>query len=152
MCSDPAVMRYIGSGTTRTREQARASIRAFERGWSENRYGLFAVERLEDARFIGFAGLSQPTFLPEIMPAVEVGWRLARQNWGRGYATEAARAALDFGFRSLGLHEIVSIVQVSNRASVRIAEKLGMALDRETQDPTSVRPVRIYCAIKPNAG
>lgn len=144
-------MRYIGSGATRTREQASTSIRAFERDWSENGYGLFAVERLDDARFIGFAGLSQPTFLPEIMPAVEIGWRFVRQSWGRGYATEAARAAVDFGFRSACLREIVCIFQVANQASARIAAKLGMAFDRETLDPTCGRSIRVYRAIKPNA-
>jgi RimJ/RimL family protein N-acetyltransferase len=153
LCGDPEVMRYIGPGETRTTSQAAASIDAFERMWDERRYGLFAVELTASGRLIGFAGLSEPHFLPEIMPAVEIGWRFARDTWGKGYATEAARAALDFGLVKLGLPEIVSIHQVGNDASGNIMRKLGMRFDRETVDQTCGRPVHIYrtCAI-PAAG
>ena len=144
MCSDPEVMRYIGSGDTRTIEQAAPSILAFERVWEEKRYGLFAVELLASNQLIGFTGLSEPTFLPEIMPAVELGWRFARQSWGNGFATEAARAVLDFGLVELELPEIVSIHQVGNDASGRIMQKLGMRFDRETIDPTCGRLVHVY--------
>jgi RimJ/RimL family protein N-acetyltransferase len=144
MCCDPDVMRYIGSGITRTREQAAASIRAYEAQWEEKGYGLFAVELLESNHLIGFTGLADPDFLPEIMPAVEVGWRFARQSWGNGYATEAARAVLAFGLEMLGIPEIVSIHQVENRASGRIMQKLGMRFDRETLDPSCGRLVCIY--------
>lgn len=144
MCNDPEVMRYVGGGGTRSREQASASIRAYESTWEEKGFGLFAVECLESHELIGFAGLAEPAFLPEIMPAVEVGWRFARQNWGNGYATEAARAALDFGLATLRIPEIVSIYQVENCDSGRIMEKLGMRFDRETLDPSCGRMVRIY--------
>ena len=144
ICSDPEVMRYIGCGSTRTRDQSAAAIRAYETDWEEKGYGLFAVELLDSHHLIGFTGLAEPTFLPEIMPAVEVGWRFARQRWGNGYATEAARAALDFGLVTLRIPEIVSIYQAENRASDRIVEKLGMRFDRETLDPTCGRLVRIY--------
>lgn len=144
MCGDPEVMRYIGSGTTRTREQSAGSIRAFERQWNRKGYGLFAVERIDGNRLIGFTGLSEPDFLSEIMPAVELGWRFERQAWGRGYATEAARAALDFGLRRRGLASIVSICQAANAASGRIAHKLGMHLEQETRDPTCGRLVHVY--------
>jgi len=144
MCSDPQVMRYIGSGDTRTREQAAAAILTFERMWDEQGYGLFAVELLGSDHLIGFTGLAEPTFLPEIMPAVEVGWRFARQSWGNGFATEAARAALDFGLVKLGIPEIVSIHQVDNHASGRIVQKLGMRFDRDTLDQTCGRLVRVY--------
>jgi RimJ/RimL family protein N-acetyltransferase len=144
MCSDPEVMRYIGSGDTRTREQAAAAILAFERVWEEKSYGLFAVELLGSNQLIGFTGLAEPAFLPEIMPAVEVGWRFTRQSWGNGYATEAARAVLDFGADQLGISEILSIHQVGNDASARIMQKLGMRFDRETMDQTCGRLVRVY--------
>jgi len=144
MCSDPEVMRYIGSGATRSYAQAQTSIHAYEREWHEKGFGLFAVERLEDGRFLGFTGLTVPSFLPAVMPAVEIGWRFARQIWGNGYASEAAQAALDFGFQTLGLPEIVGIHQTENRASGRIMEKLGMRFDREAIDPTCGRSIRVY--------
>ena len=144
MCSDPEVMRYIGSGATRTREQVQASIEAYERDWEEKGYGLCAVELLEGGRFLGFRGFSEPTFLPEVMPAVEIGWRFARQSWGKGYASEAAQAALEYGLKDLELREIVSIYQPENHASERIIEKLGMLFDREAIDPTCGRRVRVY--------
>jgi RimJ/RimL family protein N-acetyltransferase len=144
MCSDPEVMRYIGSGDTRTREQAAAAILAFESFWEEKGYGLFAVGLLGSNQLIGFTGPAEPAFLPEIMPAVEVGWRFTRESWGNGYATEAARAVLDFGLVELGISEIVSIHQVGNDASARIMQKLGMGFDRETIDQTCGRLVRVY--------
>lgn len=144
ICSDPEVMRYIGSGDTRTREQAAAAILAFEWEWEEKGCGLFAFEVLGSNHLIGFSGLAEPTFLPEIMPSIEVGWRFARQSWGNGFATEAARAALDFGLVKLGMPEIVSIHQVGNHASARIMQKLGMRFDRETLDQTCDRLVRVY--------
>lgn len=144
ICSDPEVMRHIGCGATRTRDQSAASIQAYETDWEEKGYGLFAVELLDSNRLIGFTGLTEPSFLPEIMPAVELGWRFARECWGNGYATEAARAALDFGLVTLRIPEIVSICQAGNHASDRIAEKLGMRFDRETLDPSCDRLVHIY--------
>lgn len=144
MCADPEVMRYIGSGSTRTFDQTRASIEKFEHEWDEHGFGLFAVERLEDGAFIGFTGLSIPTFLPEIMPAVEIGWRLGREYWGLGYATEAAKAVIEFGTEVVGLPPLVCIVQIENAASRRIAEKLGIRLERQTCDPSCDRLVNIY--------
>ena len=144
ICSDPEVMRYIGCGSTRTRDQSATAIRSFETAWEKKGYGLFAVELRGSNQLIGFTGLAEPSFLPEVMPAVELGWRFARQSWGNGYATEAARAALDFGLVTLRIPEIVSIYQAENRASGRIVEKLGMRFDRETLDPSCGRSVRIY--------
>ena len=144
ICGDPEVMRYIGSGAIRTHEQVVLSVQAFERDWEENGYGLFAVERVGGGQMIGFTGLANPTFLPEILPAVELGWRFARSAWGNGYATEAAKAALDFALARLRLPEVVSIYQANNHASARIVQKLGMRFDRETVDPTCGRLIEVY--------
>ena len=79
----------------------------------------------DTGEFIGFAGLAVPSFEAHFTPAVEVGWRLARGAWGNGYATEAGRAALDFGFERAGLEEIVSFTTVANRRSRAVMERLG---------------------------
>lgn len=142
--ADPEVMRWIGDGSRRTEQQTRAGVEAVERAWDEHGFGLFAVEIRDTGELAGFAGLSVPDFLPEVMPSVEIGWRLGQAFWGRGIATEAARAALHFGLIDRGLERIVSITQVGNDASERIMAKLGMRLERETVDPLYHRPVRVY--------
>jgi RimJ/RimL family protein N-acetyltransferase len=109
------------------------------RGWSQ-----WAVEQREDRRLIGFLGLEPPTFLPEVMPTVEVGWRLDTDVWGRGLATEGGRAALRFGFEVLDLPEIVSIYEPDNVASGRVMQHLGMHVDRDTAHPALGVPLRVY--------
>ena len=142
--ADSEVMRWIGSGTVDDRERTAAAIAGCERAWDERGFGLFAVEVRRSGELAGFTGLAIPTFLPEVMPAVEIGWRLGRPYWGQGFATEAARAALHFAFADRGLDRIVSIHQIGNDASERVMRKLGMRLDRETIDPSCDRPVRVY--------
>jgi len=90
---------------------------------------LWAVEISNVTPFAGFIGLSIPRFEAAFTPCVEIGWRLAADFWGRGLATEAARAALAFGFESLGLTEIVSFTVPANLRSRRVMEKLGMSHD-----------------------
>jgi len=142
--ADPEVMRWIGDGSVRDEQQTQAGIVAWEREWDRRGFGLFALELRTDGELIGFAGLTVPEFLPEVMPTVEIGWRLGRPFWGRGLATEAAQAALRFGLIDRGLERIVSIAQVGNDASERIMGKLGMRLEREMVDPACDRPVRIH--------
>jgi RimJ/RimL family protein N-acetyltransferase len=144
LCSDPEVMRWIGDGSTATFEESERAIERFEQLWEQNGFGLFAVEEKASGLLIGFVGLSIPTFLPEILPAIEIGWRLARSAWGKGLATEGARAALAFGFGRRELDRIVSIHQGGNVASEKLMQKLGMRLERETVHPTWKRPIRVY--------
>jgi RimJ/RimL family protein N-acetyltransferase len=142
--ADPEVMRWIGDGSTTDEQRTRAGIEWCEKEWDRHGFGLFAVEVRESAELAGFAGLSIPSFLPEVMPAVEIGWRLGRPFWGQGIATEAARAALRFGLVDCELERVVSIAQVGNAASTGIMEKLGMSPERETLDPTCGRSVVVY--------
>jgi RimJ/RimL family protein N-acetyltransferase len=146
--ADPEVMRWIGDGSIRDEQQTKAGIEAWERDWDRRGFGLFALELRATGELTGFTGLAVPEFLPEVMPAVEIGWRLGRPFWGQGLATEAARAALRFGLVDRGLERIVSIAQVGNDASERIMAKLGMRLQRETVDPSCNRPVRVYTITK----
>jgi RimJ/RimL family protein N-acetyltransferase len=142
--ADPEVMRWIGDGRVLDEAATRARLEAAEHGWAEHGFGLFAAELRATGELIGFAGLAVPHFLPEVLPAVEAGWRLGRAAWGRGLATEAATAVLSFGFEDRGLARIISIVQRGNSASERVVAKLGMTPEREVAGPSAGRPLRVY--------
>lgn len=125
--ADPVVMEYFPAPLARAASDDLTDriVSALEaRGW-----GLWAVEVPHTATFIGFIGLSPATFDAPFTPAVEVGWRLAREHWGHGYATEGARAALAFGFDDLALDEIVSFTSHRNMRSRRVMERLSMLRD-----------------------
>lgn len=122
--ADPEVMEHFPSPLDRAESDALAA-RA-DRRFTDQGFGLWAVEVVETERFVGFTGLSQPGWDAPFTPAVEVGWRLARDAWGRGYATEGARAALADGFARLPVDEIVSFTTVANWRSRRVMETLGM--------------------------
>jgi RimJ/RimL family protein N-acetyltransferase len=140
--ADPAVMEYFPE--TYTEERTRRFVARIRERWAELGYGLWAVERKDTARFIGYVGLWPATFPAHFTPSVEVGWRLAADQWGRGYATEGARAALNYGFETLGLEEIVSITSVLNVRSVRVMERIGMrrAADFEHPSVSEGHPLR----------
>ncbi|MFH8788173.1 GNAT family N-acetyltransferase [Streptomyces roseoverticillatus] len=142
--ADPEVMRWIGDGSVQDRERTSEAIASWEREWDERGVGLFAVEVRQSRRLAGFAGLSVPSYLPEILPAVELGWRLGRPFWGRGLATEAARAVLDFAFRDRGLARVVSVHNAGNDASAAVLRKLGMRRERETTHPEYGVPVCVH--------
>jgi RimJ/RimL family protein N-acetyltransferase len=125
--ADPDTMRYFVAPQARAESDAfaeRSRQQIEEEGW-----GLWAVEVAGGSSFIGFVGLGRPSFDAHFTPAVEVGWRLARRHWSHGYATEAGRAALAYGFEDLGLDEIVSFTSPLNEPSWRVMERLGMARD-----------------------
>jgi RimJ/RimL family protein N-acetyltransferase len=96
----------------------------------EREYGYWAVEVTDADPFVGFVGLGDPSFDAHFTPAVEIGWRLATAHWGKGYATEAARACLDYGFGPLDLGEIVAFTAVGNHDSRRVMDRLGMTHDK----------------------
>ena len=127
--ADPRVMEHMPSLLTRDESDAMAS--RIEASFATHALGLWAVEVPGASPFIGYVGLSVPTFDAPFTPCVEIGWRLSAAHWGRGYATEAARAALDDGFERLGLSEIVSFTIRANRRSWRVMERLGMARSPE---------------------
>lgn len=124
--ADPAVMEHFPSMLTRAQSDAlvvRIRARFEEHGW-----GLWALEVPGVAPFVGFTGLVRQTFRAPFTPAVEIGWRLARDAWGQGYATEAALAALERGFGT-GLDEIVSMTSTTNLRSQAVMRRLGMHRD-----------------------
>jgi RimJ/RimL family protein N-acetyltransferase len=125
--ADARVMAHFPATLSRAESDALAGrIRAH---LAAHRFGLLAVEVPGEAPFVGFVGLSLATFPAPFTPCVEVGWRLAHAFWGRGYASEAARACLDHGFRTHGFREIVSFTTVGNARSRRVMERLGMSRD-----------------------
>jgi RimJ/RimL family protein N-acetyltransferase len=125
--ADPEVMRHFPAALTR--EESDAFVDGITTTLHRKGWGLWAVEVRETGAFIGYVGLNVPGFDAVFTPCVEVGWRLRREVWGQGYAPEAARAALTFGFDDLGLDEIVSFTTVDNAKSRRVMEKLGMTHD-----------------------
>ncbi|HTZ85904.1 MAG TPA: GNAT family N-acetyltransferase [Solirubrobacteraceae bacterium] len=113
-----------------TRAQSDAYIEELEGHFAAYGYGLWAVERLDGGGLIGMAGLNAVGFEAHFTPAVEIGWRLAHLVWGHGYASEAARAALHFGFERGGLSEIVSMTSMPNVRSQAVMKRIGMRRDR----------------------
>jgi RimJ/RimL family protein N-acetyltransferase len=103
--------------------------------FAANGFGWWAVEVPGVAPFAGFVGLQEPSFETWFTPCVEVGWRFAHEHWGHGYATEAARLAIAYGFDRVGLDEIVSFTVPANRRSVAVMERLGMRYDGEFEHP-----------------
>ncbi|MDO8363842.1 MAG: GNAT family N-acetyltransferase [Actinomycetota bacterium] len=135
--ADPEVMRHFPSMLAR--EQSDAMVDRITDGWEQRGFGLWAAERLDTQQFIGFIGLSAPVWEASFTPCVEVGWRLAHQHWGHGFAPEGAAAALRFGFEHVALphDEIVSFTTTLNMKSQRVMQKIGMRLDpaREFEHP-----------------
>src|SRR5213075_2022865 len=126
--ADPQVMEFFPARLDRQASDAvagRIEAKIAERGW-----GLWAAELKASGEFMGFIGLQPPIVELPCSPCVEVGWRLAQAYWGKGLATEGARAALRFGFENLGLSEIVSLTVPTNRRSRAVMERLGMQEDR----------------------
>ena len=121
---DPRVMEFLPQCLSRQESDAMAARIAEH--FDRHGFGLWVVEVPDLAPFIGFVGLSIPRFESHFTPCVEIGWRLACEHWGRGYATEAANAVLAFGFESLQLDQIVSFTVPKNVRSRRVMERIGM--------------------------
>lgn len=127
MNADPDVMEHFPSPLDRAASDA--LIDRIEAGFEADGFGLWAVEVSGGSDFIGFVGLSRATFEAPFTPAIEIGWRLARAHWGRGYATEAARRVLDHAFGPLGLEDVVSFTTPCNLRSRAVMTRLGLRRD-----------------------
>ena len=128
---DRHVIEYLAGSLTY--QQVRDFIDKHNQQLKQRGYTLWAVELKHTRELIGFVGLNFIDFEASFTPAVEIGWRLGSQYWGRGYATEAAQAVLAYGFNTIGLTEIVSFTVPANQRSIRLMERLGMQRD-QTQD------------------
>jgi RimJ/RimL family protein N-acetyltransferase len=127
MNADPRVREFLPGCLTR--EESDAAVGRIEEHFAEHGFGLWAIEVPNVTPFAGFVGLSVPRFEAHFTPCVEIGWRLAADCWGHGHATEAAKAALNFGFSQLGRSEILSFTVPGNLRSRRVMEKIGMTRD-----------------------
>ncbi len=127
MNADPEVMEHFPA--TLSRAEAALLLARLEAGFERDGYGFWAVELREDGALAGFVGLSPVPDDIALAPAVEVGWRLGRDFWGRGIAREAAAAALAFAFGTLELGEVVAYTAAGNDRSRRLMERLGMRHD-----------------------
>jgi RimJ/RimL family protein N-acetyltransferase len=125
--ADPEVMRWFPA--TLSRRESDELADRIEAGFERDGWGLWALEERASGRFVGFTGLARPGFEAHFAPAVEIGWRLARDAWGRGYATEAAGAATTFAFEVAGLDTLVSFTAEGNARSRAVMRRLGMRHD-----------------------
>ncbi|MGX6448025.1 GNAT family N-acetyltransferase [Patulibacter sp. S7RM1-6] len=151
MNADPEVMRHIAGGPLgrHASEELRARLR---HEWDRAGHGLWALERRADGTFLGFCGLSLPGFARGLTAGtVEVGWRLRREAWGHGYATEAARAALAVAWDALGLDHVVALVTPDNARSLAVAERLGMRVTGRTTHVRTGLPLLVLRADRPAA-
>jgi RimJ/RimL family protein N-acetyltransferase len=121
MCRDPEMMRFVGQGQPLTRAQTWMQVASFMGHWQIRGYGTWAVEEADTGALIGRIGFQNPAG----WPGVELTWFLDKPLWGRGFATEAARAALKHGFNDYGFDKVVGLVHPDNFPSARVAVRLG---------------------------
>lgn len=126
ICADPQVMRFVGSGDPWSEERTRAFLAGEIQNAQQHGYCRWALHHKGDARLIGFTG-----FVPH-SAGVEIGWRLSRDYWGRGLATEAARQAVHYAFETLKVAHITATVQLGNQASIRVIEKIGLRQESQS--------------------
>lgn len=138
--ADPETVRYIGDGSTATLAEVGQAIARWLERWDANGIGLFSIERRDDSRVLGRAGFlvwdSATWRVADLADAgerseTELGWMLAREHWGHGYATEAALALRDWGRAEKGLARLISLIRPGNERSVRVAKKIGERYERE---------------------
>jgi RimJ/RimL family protein N-acetyltransferase len=126
LLADPDVMRYVEDGQPKDREVAEKALTSIIAHWERHGFGRWAVEERSTGQFVGFGGLRSLHGTPEVV------YHMAPASWGKGYATELGRAALDFGFNVRGFDRVVAIAKPDNAASVHVMEKLGMKFQQRT--------------------
>lgn len=131
--ADPKVMRYFTRVLSRS--ETEAFINRIETHFDRYGYGLFAVEELESGCFVGFIGFQWARFETDFTPCVEIGWRLERSRWGRGYATEGARECLSYGFDRFHFREVCSFTSVLNAPSIAVMERIGLTYRKHFNHP-----------------
>ena len=126
--SDPEVMKFLGDGEPMDRMLTWRQMATFMGHWYFRGYGIWAVEEKSSGRVIGRIGFMNPVG----WPGFELGWTLARDSWGKGYATEGARRALEYAFTDMKREHVISLIEPTNTASIRVAERLGERVEGQT--------------------
>jgi RimJ/RimL family protein N-acetyltransferase len=144
--SDSVVMEYFPS--TYSKEETIAFIERMKEQYNVKGYCYYAVDKLESQTFIGFIGLSVTSFESDFTPCVDIGWRLQRTEWGKGFASEGARTCLSYGFTLPGIERIYSFAPLVNKRSIHIMEKLGMKKLEKFMHPKLIANERLAeCAL-----
>ena len=147
LCADPEVMRYFLKPLTT--DETHQLINRFIDQDEKYGYCYWAVEIKESRAFIGFIGLAYQSYESYFTPCVDIGWRLKRKAWGKGYATEGAKAALQYGFEKLGIKEVFSVTTHNNRPSENVMKKIGMERKKDFIHPRlpaehALQPMMVY--------
>ena len=129
ICADPEVTRYLGDGKPLNRAEAWRQMAMMIGHWQLRDYGIWAVEERESRKLVGRIGF----FNPEGWPGFELGWVLGREHWGKGYASEGARRALDYAFSEMNRDKVISLIDPDNSGSIRVAERIGERLEGRTE-------------------
>jgi RimJ/RimL family protein N-acetyltransferase len=144
MNADPEVMRFLNGGVGLSREESNEVSDHIAAHWEDYGFGLWAAIERSSGEMIGFLGICHPLWHPQHVEAVEVGWRLRRRAWGRGYATEGARASLEAGFGELGLDQILAFVHPQNGRSRAVMRRLGMTFLAAEEHPTRHHAMLVF--------
>lgn len=147
--ADAEVMAFINDGVPLTRVESGLGADRVAEHWHTYGFGLWAVVEKATDRMIGFAGVCHPLWLPSWERTVEVGWRLHRDTWGRGYATEAGRAGLQHAFGHLGIAEVVAFIHPDNHHSARVAERLAMEHRERIPHPVRPHELDVFAVLAP---
>ncbi len=139
--ADAAVMEYFPS--VKTRKETGEFIERMQREYAQKGFCYFAVERLDNKQLIGFTGMSSQAFAADFTPCVDIGWRLAKDAWGNGYATEGAKRCLQYGFETIGLQKIVAMAPVVNLRSQNVMQKIGMVKVKDFIHPLLLEDERL---------
>ena len=133
MNADPVVMEYFPR--TYSIEHTREKVQQAKLHFEKHTYGPYAVDLLENGEFIGYIGFVHPDFEADFMPCLEIGWRLKKEVWNKGYATEGAKKCLEYFFENFEIDSIVSFTAILNKKSERIMQKIGMTKIGEFDHP-----------------
>jgi RimJ/RimL family protein N-acetyltransferase len=142
-----AAMRYLNDGVPYTPAETAVQSQRLAAHWERHGFGLWAATVAETGEVVGFVGLTPPLWFRDLAAQVEVGWRLAPRAWGRGYATEGGRAALQSAWSELGLERVIAVIDPANVASSAVAERLGMTRAERVPHPQRPGSVDIHVAV-----